>query len=213
MHTDHARVTLSCVPAPPLSSPCGEAVDDASRAVGVAGGEASAARAARRRSRRGPRSTSRQVSRSSGMLAYESRPGVRGQLLVDHLGYRHPRLGVLGERDVAEGAQRRRLLVGEEAQRGRGACRRASTTSRVASSQLLCGVEHVVIGIAADHLRGRAPTLARQPARLAGLAVARAGCGRWSGLGRSRSAIVSPPVAAARPAGPSRRRSSSAPAP
>ena len=110
MHTDHARLTSSSSHAPPLSSPLASAATISSR-----NGVSQAAKTL------GPVATPgglvEPAQHQPPCIGIARHVGVakavqasRGQLVVDHLGHRDARVGVLGGGDVAEGAQRRLLL-------------------------------------------------------------------------------------------------------
>ena len=93
-------------------------------------------RRARGPPRRGPAATSRQVSRSSGIVdVLEAVEPPVVQLGVDEAHDRDPRLGVLGEHDVAERAQARELARRRRTAAAAPRSTRARTTSRVTGSQ------------------------------------------------------------------------------
>ena len=210
MHTSHAWGTFELSHAAPRGGP--------RRTPSTIPSWSSAAHAAKdalpchscRRRRRVPAGP---AARSGGHQACPrtgSRPGVPRRASHRPARRRARAAPVLSEHHVTERAQRRRLLHGEEAQRRRGSSR-AMTTSAGRLIPVFCGGEHVVVGVAPDHLRRRALTLTRQPVRLGRLAAG-AQVRQMPGFAQVGHPF-SPPVAKARRGHPSRRRSTSAQAP
>ena len=87
------------------------------------------------------------------------------QLLVDVAQHGDPRLAVLRGRDVAERLQGARLVDAEEPDRRRVLDAVEHDLPRPLVPVALLG-EHVVVGIAADHLRRHALPLPREPMRI-----------------------------------------------
>ena len=130
MQTDQARFDVQPLPAPALQRPSRSRDDGLLRS-------SSSAPAKLARPWRVPADLVETAQHQLPGLAVVGHVGVLvaveptgGELLVHHLGYRHPRLLVLGQRHVAEGAQRRLLLGSEERAASRDLGMRSSTTLR-----------------------------------------------------------------------------------